>query len=139
MTYTLEQLLAIMKRHSISISPESSGNTTFQLGWKKLKVIINGTGCSLIVDDEYSDIEGASQVLLFTIVLFTLEGFSSDYDSWLREAGLVDNDQSKTIWELLKKAHPIFTKDLGIVSFPCSTLDWEVNSGLAQEIRKYKE
>ena len=96
----------------------------------------------LYVDDEYHDFKLKNPILSFYLVLRELEGFKfeKDYPTWCR-AQLLDpnNSQVKNFFDGLDKTYSEVEKIIGKIDSMINGLDFELNAGAAQYLRREKK
>ena len=131
----LEKLTSYFKRNKIEIKRNASKDIQ---SFKALELNLNNNLFSIYIDDEYNDVNEDNPLMCFFLILRELEIYqdSTDYLDWCKQLGVNANDeQLRQYYFTLGKSYKKIEKILGKINSCISSLDYQLNTGVVQELR----
>lgn len=134
----ITELKKILSRHKILISPAIShpSFTSTENVW--LDITVDGYQCTLMVDDEFKDLQKKNPVLDLCLVLRELETYKEEEDilAWAKFKGLsVSNNEVISYYKGLDEHYRNIELILGKIDSQISDFDFEMNAGAIQQLR----
>jgi len=103
-----------------------------------VKFAVNGKSWTILVDDEFDDLQTDNEVLALFMVLLSLQGYqrSNDFLEWCLDFELdASNAEMLELYRSLEKYVPEIEKELGGLDPYITSFDFHMNAGATEGLR----
>lgn len=135
----IRALQELYDKHKVRIQVVEADALAEQTNHVKVSFSLGSQSFILYIDDEYKDLELNNPLLSLTLVLFELEDYEDEEDflRWCMGKGLsASNSLLLDYYRDLAHIYASIKKILGSVESKISGLDFQLNAGAAQELRR---
>lgn len=135
----IKALQNIFTKHKVEINFSATNSLAQNKEYRSVEFKLEKHIFSFYVDDEYDDIKYNNSLLNFCLVLRELESYkdTKDYLSWCQERYF--NPKNERVIINFRNLATIYRKVeniIGEINSQISNWDFEMNSGVASELRK---
>ena len=139
----IDSLRELSKRFKLLVLPSDRPPLGNEASMPAVDLFFGSSCYQLYVYDEMADLSDTNPLLNLCLVLMALEDYQEEPDflAWCRLYGLSTAEPAFRQWHMdLRTLYPELEKRLGNKIEPfISQLDWELNAGAAQELRRRSE